>query len=116
MVAMAILAVSLLAVFWSQSQSISMAQQSRTTTTMALLAQSRMTDLEAQEVLSTGTQTGDFGNDYVDYTWRTVVAPSDVQSLGRVEVIVTNIKMTTNNTYRLIFYRPMNRKTWQQGS
>jgi general secretion pathway protein I len=115
MVAMAILAVSLLAVFWSQSQSISMAQQSRTTTTMALLAQSRMTDLEAQEVLSTGTQTGDFGNDYVDYTWRTVVAPSDVQSLGRVEVIVTNIKMTTNNTYRLIFYRPMNRKTWQQG-
>lgn len=116
MVAMAILAVSLLAVFWSQSQSISMAQQSRTTTTMALLAQSRMTDLEAQEVLSTGTQTGDFGNDYVDYTWRTVVAPSDVQSLGRVEVIVTNIKMTANNTYRLIFYRPMNRKTWQQGS
>jgi general secretion pathway protein I len=116
MMAMAILAVSLLAVFWSQSQSISMAQQSRTVTTMSLLAQSRMADLEVQEVLSTGTQTGDFGNDYVDYTWRTVVAPSDVQSLGRVEVIVTNIKMTTNNTYRLIFYRPMNRKTWQRGS
>jgi len=116
MVAMAILAVSLLAVFWSQSQSISMAQQSRTTTMMALLAQSRMTDLEAQEVLSTGTQTGDFGSDYIDYTWRTVVAPSDVQSLGRVEVIVTNLRMKTNNTYRLIFYRPMDRKTWQQGS
>ena len=116
MVAMAILAVSLLAVFRSQSQSISMAQQSRTTTMMALLAQSRMTDLEAQEVLSTGTQTGDFGSDYIDYTWRTVVAPSDVQSLGRVEVIVTNLRMKTNNTYRLIFYRPMDRKTWQQGS
>ncbi len=116
MIAMAILAISLLAVFWSQSQSISMAQQSRTLTMMSLLAQSRMVDLEAQEVLSTGTQTGDFGTDYADYTWRTVVAPSDVQSLARVEVIVTNIKMTTNNTYRLIFYRPMNRKTWQQGS
>jgi hypothetical protein len=39
-----------------------------------------------------------------------------MQSLGRVEVTVTNIKMTTNNTYRLIFYRPMNRTTWQQGT
>jgi len=116
MVAIAILAITLVAVFQSQSQSISMAQHSRTVTMMSLLAQSKMTDFEAQEILSTGTQTGDFGEDYADYNWRTIVAPSDIQSLGRVEVIVTNIRMTTNNTYRLIFYRPMNRSTWQQSS
>ena len=116
MVAIAILAITLVAVFQSQSQSISMAQHSRTVTMMSLLAQSKMTDFEAQEILSTGTQTGDFGEDYADYNWRTIIAPSDIQSLGRVEVIVTNIRMTTNNTYRLIFYRPMNRSTWQQSS
>ena len=116
MVAIAILAITLVAVFQSQSQSISMAQHSRTVTMMSLLAQSKMTDFEAQEVLNTGTQTGDFGEDYADYNWRTIVAPSDIQSLGRVEVTVTNIRMTTNNTYRLIFYRPMNRATWQQGT
>ena len=47
MLAMAILAIALVSVFQSQSQSISMAADSRFLTTAALLAQSKMAEVEA---------------------------------------------------------------------
>src|SRR4030042_4550231 len=55
MIAMAILAISLVAVYQSQSQSVSMAANSRFLTTASLLAQSRMAALDAavpREVVS----------------------------------------------------------------
>src|SRR5512137_323533 len=54
MIAMAILAIVLVTVFHSQSQSIAMANESRAMTTLALLAQSRMAEVEGQQNLSTG--------------------------------------------------------------
>ena len=51
---MAILATVLVTVFHSQSQSIAMANESRAMTTLALLAQSRMAEVEGRRDLSTG--------------------------------------------------------------
>jgi len=48
MVAMAILAIALVSIFQLQSQSISMATDSRFMTTAALLAQSKMADVESR--------------------------------------------------------------------
>ncbi len=69
MIAMAILAIVLVTVFHSQSQSIAMANESRAMTTLALLAQSRMAEVEGQQNLSTGQTSGKFGDDFPDYTW-----------------------------------------------
>jgi general secretion pathway protein I len=69
MIAMAILAIVLVTVFHSQSQSIAMANESRAMTTLALLAQSRMAEVEGQQNLSTGQTNGKFGDDFPNYTW-----------------------------------------------
>ena len=50
MVAMSILAMALVAVFHMQSQSISMAGESRFLTTASLLAQSKMAEIEAEPI------------------------------------------------------------------
>ena len=112
MIAIAILAITLVAAFQSQSQSIAMATGARNLTTLSLLAQSKMADMEGAEVLSTGQQSGTFGEDFRDYTWRTIVSTAQYPSFGRVEVVVTDSRAASKNTYRLIFYRPMNRKSW----
>ena len=64
MIAMAILAIALVAIFQSQSQSISMSTDSRFMTTASLLAQSKMVEVEAASTLDNQTEDGDFGPDY----------------------------------------------------
>ncbi len=59
--AMAILAIALIAVFQSQSQSISMSTESRFMTTASLLAQSKMVEVEAGSTLVSHSEDGDFG-------------------------------------------------------
>jgi len=73
MVAMAILAIALVSIFQLQSQSISMATDSRFLTTAALLAQSKMVEIETQSTLSNKTESGDFGPDYPQYAWQLVI-------------------------------------------
>ncbi len=74
MIAMAILATVLVTVFHSQSQSIAMANESRARTTLALLAQSRMAEIEGQQNLSIGQTSGTFGDDFPNYSWTANVA------------------------------------------
>ena len=54
MIAMAILAIALVAVYQSQSQSISMAGDSRFLTTASLLAQARMAEIDAADPREVG--------------------------------------------------------------
>ena len=70
MVAMAILAMALVGVYQLQSQSISLATESRFKTSAALLAQSKMVEFEAAATLTDHTEEGDFGQDYPQYSWR----------------------------------------------
>jgi len=108
MIAMAILATVLVTVFHSQSQSIAMANESRARTTLALLAQSRMAEIEGQQNLSTGQTSGTFGDDFPHYTWTaTVTQPPGPGSsfLRKIEVTVVH-DYYTNRPYRVILYRP----------
>ena len=69
MVAMAIIAIALTAVLGSQSQSVSLAGEARFSTTAALLAQAKMAEMEAKRPQDVTSSSGDFGEDYTDYTW-----------------------------------------------
>jgi len=105
MIAMAILAIALVAVFQSQSQSISMAGQARFATTASLLAQSKMAEVETMDPGEINADSGDFGDDFPDYSWKVDVTETQVENVKKIEVTVTNERMTLNNSYRLALYR-----------
>jgi len=105
MIAMAILAIALVAVFQSQSQSISMAGQARFATTASLLAQSKMAEVETMDPGEINADSGDFGDDFPDYSWKVDVTEAQVENVKKIEVTVTNERMTLNNSYRLALYR-----------
>ena len=105
MLAMAILAISLVAVFQSQSQSISMATDSRFMTTAALLAQSKMAEVEAGTALDIGKQDGDFGIDYPDYSWNLQISDTQLAKFKKIEVTVRNKLLPKRGTYQLVLYK-----------
>ena len=109
MIAMAILATVLVTVFHSQSQSIAMANESRAMTSLALLAQSRMAEVEGQQNLSTGQTSGKFGDDFPDYSWTVGITqpPGPGSSyLRKIEVTVIH-DYYPNRPYKVILYRPV---------
>jgi general secretion pathway protein I len=107
MIAMAILAITLVVLYQSQSQSISMASDSRFLTTASLLAQSRMAEIDAVvDPRTIASANGDFGEEYPNYTWRLEVTPvEELPLLKRITLTVTQGRMATRNSYRLTLYK-----------
>jgi general secretion pathway protein I len=105
MVAMAILAIALISIFQLQSQSISMATDSRFMTTAALLAQSKMVEAETAPSLSNKSESGDFGPDYPQYTWQVEIGDTQLPQFKKIEVTVTNKLFIRRGTYKLILYK-----------
>jgi general secretion pathway protein I len=79
MVALAIIATALVAVLGMQSQSLSLASETKFTTTAIFLAQHKMAQLEAQGPEEVSDDSGDFGEDFPGYHWSLSV--SDVTSV-----------------------------------
>jgi len=105
MIAMAIMAIALVAVYQSQSQSVSMASDSRFLTTASLLAQSRMAEIDA-DIRQAIAANGDFGEAFPDYRWQTEVGNvEEIPLLRRITLTVTNSRMAKRNTYRLTLYK-----------
>jgi general secretion pathway protein I len=88
MVAVAILAIALVAILKANVQSLDTLVETRERTTVALLAASKMAEVEAVGVANWSEFQGDFGEDYPDFTWRVETAPTEVERLIRVAVIV----------------------------
>ena len=105
MIAMAILAITLVAVFQSQSQSISMAGDSRFLTTASLLAQSRMVEIDTADPKAVTAGNGDFGEDFPDYRWQVEIGDTEIDVLKKISLTVTNSRMVVRNSYRLILYK-----------
>jgi len=105
MIAMAILAMALVAVFQLQSQSISMAGEARFKTTASLLAQRKMADMEAGATLANQDQKGDFAPDHPEYAWTTQVTDTQITGLKKIEVNVFNKASSRESNYQLILYK-----------
>jgi len=85
MIAIAIIAITLVAVFGSQSQSLSLATEAKFSTTAALLAQSKMAEIEAVNPEDLASDSGDFGENFPNYHWNLTV--SDVSFIGTDEIL-----------------------------
>ena len=105
MLAMAIMAIALVGVFQSQSQSISMATESRFMTTAALLTLSKMAEVEAGSTLETGQKDGDFGTDYPDYSWHLQIDDTQLAKFKKIEVTVRNKLLPKRGIYQLVLYK-----------
>ena len=105
MIAMAILAIALVAIFQLQSQSISMSTDSRFMTTAALLAQSKMVEAEADSTLANHSEDGDFGPDYPQYIWHMAVGDTQLPQFKKIEVTVINKLFINRGTYILVLYK-----------
>jgi len=105
LLAMALLAIGLVAVYQSQSQSISMSTDSRFMTTASLLAQSKMVEVEAASTLANHNEDGDFGPDYSQYIWHLEVSDTQLEQFKKIEVTVTNKLFVSRGTYKLVLYK-----------
>ena len=105
MIALAMLAIALVTAFQSQSQSISMASESRFATTAPLLAQGKMAEIEAVKLSEVTASEGDFGDAFPDYKWRIEVSDTEFEALKKIEVQVASTALKSRNTYRLVLYR-----------
>ena len=88
MVAVAILAIALVAILKANVQSLDTLIETRERTTVSMLAASKMAEVEAVGAANWSEFQGDFGEDYPGFTWRVETAPTEVERLVRVAVIV----------------------------
>jgi len=73
MVAMSIIAIALAAVLGSQSQSVSLATETKFNTTAVLLAQMKIAEMDLDEPKNLISDSGTFGEDFPDYYWETAI-------------------------------------------
>ncbi len=85
MIAIAIIAITLVAVFGSQSQSLSLANEAKFNTTAALLAQSKMAEIEVVNPEDLASDSGDFGENFPNYHWNLTV--QDISFVGADEFL-----------------------------
>ena len=95
MFALAVIAATLVVVLGSQSQSLSLATETKFTTTAIFLAQHKMAQLEAGNPEDLSADSGDFGEDFPGYRWELEVndapdiEPEGVSDyLGQVDLTV----------------------------
>ncbi len=106
MIAVAILAITLVTVYRSHSQSIAMVSSSRFLTTASFLAQARMARIDAADPREVASGQGSFGEEFPGYFWEVEVGDvEDLPLLKKMALTVTNDRMTANNVYRIVLYK-----------
>lgn len=105
MIAMSVLALTLVTIFQLQSQSISMETQSRFLTTASLLAQSKMAELENLNNIEDINKSGNFGEEFPDYNWDMDASDTEEKKLKKITITITNEVMKINNVYRLVLFK-----------
>lgn len=95
MVAIAILAIALTSIFGSQSQSLSLAIETKFNVTASFLAQEKLAEYQAG-LADFFSNEGDFGEDFPGFTWKAEVqdADIDVEGLRELEQPIKRIDLT----------------------
>jgi general secretion pathway protein I len=96
MFALAVIAATLVVVLGSQSQSLSLATETKFTTTAIFLAQHKMAQIEAGNHGDLSGDSGDFGEDFPGYRWELEIndapdiEPEGVSDyLGQIDLMVS---------------------------
>ncbi|MFW6147331.1 MAG: hypothetical protein ACOC6B_02955, partial [Thermodesulfobacteriota bacterium] len=98
-----IIAIVLVAVFGSQSQSLSLANEAKFSTTAALLAQKKMAEVEAGNPLELFSRSGDFGEDFPEYRWEAAVRDiplAGAESLDYLKQVDVTVRWGDQSQYQ----------------
>jgi len=112
MVALAIMAIVLVAVYRMHSQTLSMTAAARFQTEAPLLAQQKLAQIESSGD-AIGSDSGDFGEDFDGYRWTVEVADVVSEALGEVSQDLKRIDLTVSSdagTFQVRTYRLMRTK------
>ena len=111
MIALAIIAIALVAALGSQSQSVSLANEAKFTTTVTLLAQRKIAELEAKDAEDLISDGGDFGDNFPGYRWEAVITDLAMEGFEEASKHVKRIGLTVSwgeddrYQYSITFYR-----------
>ena len=94
MIAVALIAVALVTLLGSQSQSVSYANSAKFETMAALLAQSKMSKILIQDADALSGDSGDFGDDYQGYAWEATVSDVSIAGLDTISEYLKQIDLT----------------------
>jgi len=88
-ICLGLIALVLVAVFHLQAQNLDLQSEAQFMTTATCLLQERLSRIQSQEKIDEGTNSGDFGEDYPDYTYtQEVTEVPDTETLYKVKVSV----------------------------
>jgi general secretion pathway protein I len=109
MIAVSLIAVALVTLLGSQSQSVSYANIAKFETMAALLAQSKMSEILIQDADSLSSDSGNFGDDYPGYAWEATVSDISIEGLDAISDYLKQIDITVtwgvlNYNIRLYHY------------
>jgi general secretion pathway protein I len=110
MFAVSIIAIAVVAVFGLQSQSLSLANEGKFNTTAALLAQSKMAEIETINIEDLTSGSGDFGEDFPEYKWDltvvglTFVGIDEAEHLKQIDLRISH-GQSGQYKYNLRLYR-----------
>jgi len=94
MIALAVMSIVLVSVYRMHSQSLTMNTAARFYTLAPLLAQNKMAELETLSSGGFPDDSGDFGEQYPGYSWRTSLAEVSAEVLGEVADDLKRIDLT----------------------
>jgi len=88
-ICLGLIALVLVSVFHLQAQNLDLQSEAQFMTTATCLLQERLSRIQSQEEIDEGTNSGDFGEDYPDYTYtQEVTEVPDTETLYKVRVSV----------------------------
>lgn len=88
-ICLGLIALVLVAVFHLQAQNLDLQSEAQFMTTATCLLQERLSQIQAQERIEEGTNSGDFGKDYPEYAYTQEVSEvPDTETLYKVRVAV----------------------------
>jgi prepilin-type N-terminal cleavage/methylation domain-containing protein len=88
-ICLGLIALVLVAVFHLEAQNLDLQSEAQFMTTANCLLQDRLSQIEALQTIEEGKTTGDFGEDYPDYTYtQEVTEVPDTETLYKVKVAV----------------------------
>jgi general secretion pathway protein I len=106
MVAIAILAITLSALFGSQAQSLSLAEEAQFNIHAAILARAKLSEYESG-VTPLENGDGDFGEEFPGYLWKVEVQDAEIEGLpllANLEKPLRQVDLTVSkNEERLTF-------------
>jgi len=94
MIALAVMSIVLVSVYRMHSQSLTMNTAARFYTLAPLLAQNKMTELETLSSEGFPDDSGDFGEQYPGYSWRTSLSEVSSEVLGEVADDLKRVDLT----------------------